>query len=66
MRSKVGFFQKALFSLFLYSQKEQIYGAIAFYLANSDEIDTYLAQEEAEFETMPQPLETDAPNCTKS
>ncbi len=40
---------------------EQVYGAIAFYLANSDEIDAYLAQEEAEFETMPQPLETDAP-----
>ena len=40
---------------------EQVYGAIAFYLANSDEIDAYLAQEEAEFEIMPQPLKTDAP-----
>jgi len=40
---------------------EQVYGAIAFYLANSDEIDAYFAREEVEFETMPQPLETDAP-----
>ena len=45
---------------------EQVYGAIAFYLANSNEIDTYLAQEEASFEMMPQPLETDAPKLYQS
>lgn len=40
---------------------EQVYGAIAFYLANRIEIDEYLATEEAAFETMPQPLQTSAP-----
>ncbi len=33
---------------------EEVYGAIAFYLANQDEIDAYLQQEEAEFEVMRQ------------
>ena len=61
MHSKVDFPRKASFSLFLYLQREQVYGAIAFYLANSDEIDAYLAQESAEFEIMPQPLKIDAP-----
>jgi uncharacterized protein (DUF433 family) len=37
---------------------EQVYGAIAFYLANRAEIDTYLVAEEAAFEAMPQPLES--------
>lgn len=37
---------------------EQVYGAIAFYLANREEIDTYLAAEAVAFETMPQPLQT--------
>lgn len=37
---------------------EQVYGAIAFYLANQAEIDAYLAAEEAEFDAMPQPLQT--------
>lgn len=40
---------------------EQVYGAIAFYLANRNEIDAYLAQEEASFDAMPQPLKTDNP-----
>ena len=40
---------------------EQVYGAIAFYLANRTEIDDYLATEEAAFETMSQPLETSDP-----
>lgn len=40
---------------------EQIYGAIAFYLANRAEIDAYLAAEEAAFDAMPQPLQTAAP-----
>jgi uncharacterized protein (DUF433 family) len=31
---------------------EEIYGAIAFYLANQTEIDDYLKQEDAEFENM--------------
>jgi hypothetical protein len=40
---------------------EQVYGAIAFYLANHSEIDAYLAAEAAAFETMPQPLQTSNP-----
>lgn len=36
---------------------EQVYGTIAFYLANRAEIDAYLAEEEAAFEAMPQPLQ---------
>jgi uncharacterized protein (DUF433 family) len=35
---------------------EQVYGAITFYLANRAEIDAYLANEELEFDSMPQPL----------
>jgi uncharacterized protein (DUF433 family) len=31
---------------------EEIYGAIAFYLANQSEIDAYLIQEDAEFEKL--------------
>ncbi len=40
---------------------EQVYGAIAFYLANRTEIDDYLATEEQEFEMMSQPLQTSDP-----
>ena len=40
---------------------EQVYGAIAFYLANRTEIDAYLIAEEAAFDSMPQPLQADAP-----
>lgn len=40
---------------------EEIYGAIAFYLANQTEVDSYLIEEEKEFEKMRQTsLETDA------
>lgn len=35
---------------------EQVYGAIAFYLANRTEIDAYLAAEEDAFNAMSQPL----------
>ncbi|MBH8574427.1 DUF433 domain-containing protein [Nostocaceae cyanobacterium CENA369] len=40
---------------------EQVYGAIAFYLANRAEIDAYLVAEEAAFDAMPQPLQTADP-----
>ena len=40
---------------------EQVYGVIAFYLANHAEIDAYLLAEEAAFDAMPQPLKTTAP-----
>ncbi|MBE9044983.1 DUF433 domain-containing protein [Pleurocapsales cyanobacterium LEGE 10410] len=40
---------------------EQVYGAIAFYLANRTEIDAYLAAETEAFETMPQPLQESNP-----
>lgn len=40
---------------------EQVYGAIAFYLANRAEIDAYLASEEEAFDAMPQPLQIDDP-----
>lgn len=39
---------------------EQVYGAIAFYLANRADIDAYLADEEA-FDSMPQPLQATDP-----
>lgn len=41
---------------------EKVYGAIAFYLANRQDIDAYLTAEEEAFEAMPQPLQTDAPD----
>lgn len=41
---------------------EQVYGAIAFYLANRVEIDAYLAAEEEAFDAMPQPLQDTDPN----
>ncbi len=40
---------------------EQVYGAIAFYLANRTDIDAYLAAEEAAFDAMPQPLQSTDP-----
>ncbi|MCF4967595.1 DUF433 domain-containing protein [Nostoc sp. CMAA1605] len=40
---------------------EQVYGAIAFYLANRVEIDSYLEAEETAFDAMPQPLKTTDP-----
>ena len=39
---------------------EQVYGAIAFYLANRSTIDRYLEQEEDAFEQMTQPLQSSA------
>jgi uncharacterized protein (DUF433 family) len=40
---------------------EQVYGAIAFYLANRAEIDAYLATEEAAYDAMTQPLQESDP-----
>jgi uncharacterized protein (DUF433 family) len=40
---------------------EQVYGAIAFYLAHRAEINAYLAAEEIAFDAMPQPLQTTDP-----
>lgn len=40
---------------------EQVYGAIAFYLANRTEIDDYLAAEAEAFAKMPQPLQDSDP-----
>jgi len=40
---------------------EQVYGAIAFYLANQPEIDAYLAQTKADFEAMRQAVRTADP-----
>ncbi|AUB37881.1 hypothetical protein NIES4072_35730 [Nostoc commune NIES-4072] len=40
---------------------EQVYGAIAFYLANRADIDAYLAAEEIAFDAMPQPLQVTDP-----
>lgn len=40
---------------------EQIYGAIAFYLANQAEIDAYLVAEEAAFNALSQPLQSSDP-----
>jgi uncharacterized protein (DUF433 family) len=40
---------------------EQVYGAIAFYLANRTEMDTYLAAAEEAFDAMPQPLQSTDP-----
>ncbi|MBW4508742.1 MAG: DUF433 domain-containing protein [Scytonematopsis contorta HA4267-MV1] len=41
---------------------EQVYGAIAFYLANKTDVDAYLATEEAAFNAMPQPLQSTDPD----
>jgi len=40
---------------------EQVYGAITFYLANRNQVDTYLAAEEEAFDAMPQPLQSTDP-----
>ena len=42
---------------------EQVYGAIAFYLANRADIDAYLAAEETAFDAMSQPLQATARSC---
>ncbi len=41
---------------------EQVYGAMAYYLAHRAEIDAYLAAEEAEFDAMLQPLQATDPS----
>ncbi|MFG6101186.1 DUF433 domain-containing protein [Leptothoe sp. EHU-05/26/07-4] len=41
---------------------EKVYGAITFYLANRSDIDAYLISEEEAFDSMPQPLQVDAPS----
>ena len=41
---------------------EKVYGAIAFYLAHRSDIDAYLLAEEEAFDSMPQPIEVDAPS----
>lgn len=40
---------------------EKVYGAITFYLANRSDIDAYLIAEEQAFDSMPQPLQIEAP-----
>ena len=40
---------------------EKVYGAITFYLAYRSDIDVYLLSAEQAFDTMPQPLQGDAP-----
>ncbi|MGF1518082.1 MAG: DUF433 domain-containing protein [Nodosilinea sp.] len=40
---------------------EQVYGAITFYLANRNEVDAYLAAEEAAFDALGQPLQASDP-----
>jgi uncharacterized protein (DUF433 family) len=52
---------EAIGQSFPFLNLEQIYGAIAFYLANRTEIDTYLEAEAAAFESMPQPLASSDP-----
>ncbi len=40
---------------------EQVYGAIAVYLANKDDVDAYLEQEEADFEALRQKTREEDP-----
>ncbi|MGL4883411.1 MAG: DUF433 domain-containing protein [Waterburya sp.] len=40
---------------------EQVYGAIAFYLANRELVDTYLQEDEAEFERLQQSCKEKSP-----
>jgi uncharacterized protein (DUF433 family) len=44
---------------------EQVYGAIAYYLANQSEIDTYLKEADAEFEDLRQALQSKAPEFSR-
>jgi len=44
---------------------EQVYGAIAYYLAHRSEIDTYLKQADAEFEALRQAMHSDAPEFSR-
>jgi uncharacterized protein (DUF433 family) len=56
-----GFSPESMVQAFPLLTLEQVYGAIAFYLANRDEIDADFAAEEAAFDAMPQPLQTTDP-----
>ena len=56
-----GFSPESIVQSFPLLSLEQVYGAIAFYLANQTEIDVYLVTEEAAFDEMPQPLQTGDP-----
>jgi uncharacterized protein (DUF433 family) len=53
-----GLSPESIVQLFPLLTLEQVYGGITFYLTNRTEIDTYLAEEAAAFEAMPQPLQT--------
>lgn len=44
---------------------EQVYGAIAYYLAYRPEIDAYLKQADAEFEALRQTMRSDAPDFAR-
>jgi len=44
---------------------EQVYGAIAYYLAHRLEIDAYLKQADAEFESMRQAMQGAAPDFSR-
>lgn len=44
---------------------EQVYGAIAYYLAHRPEIDAYLKQADAEFEALRQAMRSDAPDFAR-
>lgn len=59
---KAGLSPESIVQSFPLLTLEQVYGAIAFYFANRNEIDAYIAQEEVEFDAMPQPLATDSPS----
>lgn len=56
-----GFSPESIVQSFPLLTLEQVYGAIAFYLANRADIDVYLAAEEEAVDAMPQPLKTDDP-----
>jgi uncharacterized protein (DUF433 family) len=44
---------------------EQVYGAIAYYLAHRTEIDSYLKKADAEFESVRQTTRSDAPEFSQ-
>ena len=57
-----GLSPESIVQSFLLLKLEQVYGAIAFYLANRTEIDDYLAAEAEAFAKMPQPLQESDPS----
>lgn len=58
---KQGLSPESIVQSFPLLKLEQVYGAIAFYLANRTEIDNYLAVEAEAFDKMPQPLQEGNP-----